>query len=65
MEINSLNASALTAISRAKTGDPVALTVFKKVLEVHRQSATQLIEVARAAPAAAGSSLGSHVDIRA
>ena len=64
MEINSVGASAMTAVSQAETGDAVALTVFKKALEAQRQGALQLIEAAQLPQASGGGSLGSHIDIK-
>ncbi len=64
MEISGVNASAMSAVSQAKTGDAVALAVFKKALDVQRQGAMQLIEAAQITPSTGGGPLGSHIDIK-
>ena len=63
MEIDSVGSAAAHAVIQAKTGDAVALTVFKKAMDLQRQNAMQLIEAAKVTPAVQGS-LGSRIDIK-
>lgn len=64
MDIGAINPSAINAVSQARTGDAVALAVFKKSLDAQQQGAMQLIEAAKVTPAASGGSLGSQIDIK-